>query len=131
MMEIDFLPEHLIIVGGSYIGLEFAQMYRRFGSHVTIIESGARPIAREDEEISAAIQAILQGEGINIRLNAQCLSVAKHGKGITVNLSCAEVSKKSNRLTSAARAGTGAQHRRLGAGSGQYQNRRTWIHRGG
>ena len=94
MMEIDFLPEHLIIVGGSYIGLEFAQMYRRFGSRVTIIESGARLIAREDEAVSAAIQTILECEGIDIRLNAKCLNVAKHGKGITVNLSCTEVSEK-------------------------------------
>ena len=94
MMDIDFLPEHLIIIGGSYIGLEFAQMYRRFGSRVTIIENGLRLIAREDEEISAAIQAVLEGEGIEFRLNAQCLSVAKHGKDITVNLSCAELSQK-------------------------------------
>ena len=94
MMDIDFLPEHLIIIGGSYIGMEFAQMYRRFGSRVTIIENGLRLIAREDEEISAAIQAVLEGEGIEFRLNAQCLSVAKHGKDITVNLSCAKVPGK-------------------------------------
>ena len=62
MMDIDFLPEHLIIVGGSYIGLEFAQMYRRFGSRVTVVEMGARLIAREDEAVSAAIQVILEGE---------------------------------------------------------------------
>ena len=94
MMEIDFLPEHLIIVGGSYIGLEFAQMYRRFGSRVTIVEMGPRLIAREDEAVSAAIQAILEGEGIDIRLNAQCLSVAKHDNGVTVDLSCADLSQK-------------------------------------
>ena len=94
MMDIDFLPEHLIIVGGSYIGLEFAQMYRRFGSRVTIIENGPRLIAREDEEISAAIQAVLEGEGIEFKLNAQCMSVAKHGKDITVNLNCADLSQK-------------------------------------
>jgi pyruvate/2-oxoglutarate dehydrogenase complex dihydrolipoamide dehydrogenase (E3) component len=88
MMEIDFLPEHLIIIGGSYIGLEFAQMYRRFGSRVTIIESGPRLIAREDEAVSAAIQGILEGEGIAIRLNAQCISVAKRGSGVAVGLSC-------------------------------------------
>lgn len=88
MMEIDFLPEHLIIIGGSYIGLEFAQMYRRFGSRVTIIESGPRLIAREDEAVSAAIQGILEGEGIAIRLNAQCISVAKRGSGVEVGLSC-------------------------------------------
>ena len=94
MMEIDFLPEHLIIVGGSYIGLEFAQMYRRFGSRVTIVEMGPRLIAREDEAVSAAIQAILEGEGIDIRLNAQCFSVAKHDNGVTVDLSCADLSQK-------------------------------------
>ena len=94
MMEIDFLPEHLIIIGGSYIGLEFAQMYRRFGSRVTVVEMGARLIAREDEAVSAAIQLILESEGIDIRLNAQCVSVAKHGKAITLGLSCADLLQK-------------------------------------
>jgi len=56
MMGVDFLPQHLIIIGGSYIGLEFGQMYRRFGSNVTIVEKGPRLIAREDEDISKAIQ---------------------------------------------------------------------------
>ncbi|MEA2657596.1 MAG: hypothetical protein QOF64_174, partial [Candidatus Binatota bacterium] len=72
MMEVDFLPDHLIIVGGSYIGLEFAQMYRRFGAQVTIVEMGPRLISREDEDVSKAIQEILTGEGIVIRLNAKC-----------------------------------------------------------
>jgi len=88
MMEIDFLPGHLVIIGGSYIGLEFAQMYRRFGSRVTVVEMGPRLIAREDEEISAAIQKILEGEGIEIRLNAKCITVAKHGNGVAAGLSC-------------------------------------------
>ena len=70
MMDVDFLPEHLIIVGGSYIGLEFAQMYRRFGAQVTIVEKAPRLIPREDEDISAAVQKILEAEGITIRLNA-------------------------------------------------------------
>lgn len=90
MMNVDFLPEHLIIVGGSYIGLEFAQMYRRFGSRVTVVEMGPRLIGREDEEISAAIRAILEGEGIGIRLNARCLKVAKRGNGVAVGLGCDE-----------------------------------------
>ena len=64
MMDIDFLPEHLIIVGGSYIGLEFAQMYRRFGSEVTIVEMGPRLIGREDEDVSQAVREILEAEGI-------------------------------------------------------------------
>ena len=88
MMEIDFLPEHLVIIGGSYIGLEFAQMYRRFGSRVTVVEMGPRLIAREDEEVSAAIQKILEGEGIEVRLNAKCIQVAKRANGVAVGLSC-------------------------------------------
>lgn len=88
IMEVDFLPEHLVIVGGSYIGLEFAQMYRRFGSRVTIVEMGPRLISREDEEISAAIEAILKAEGIDVRANAKCLSVKAAGDGIAVQLSC-------------------------------------------
>ena len=94
IMEVDFLPEHLIIVGGSYIGLEFAQMYRRFGSRVTIVEMGPQLIAREDEEISAVIQTILEGEGIDIRLNAQCVSVGKYGDGVAVRLSCEDASRE-------------------------------------
>jgi pyruvate/2-oxoglutarate dehydrogenase complex dihydrolipoamide dehydrogenase (E3) component len=88
MMDVDFLPEHLVVIGGSYIGLEFAQMYRRFGSRVTVIEMGPRLIAREDEEVSAAVQKILEGEGIEIRLGAKCITVAKHGKGVAVDLTC-------------------------------------------
>jgi pyruvate/2-oxoglutarate dehydrogenase complex dihydrolipoamide dehydrogenase (E3) component len=88
MMEVDILPEHLIIVGGSYIGLEFAQMYRRFGSRVTIVEMGPRLIAREDEDVSAAIQKILEQEGIEVRLNAKCIKLAKRGNRVAVGLSC-------------------------------------------
>jgi len=88
MMDVDFLPEHLVIIGGSYIGLEFAQMYRRFGSRVTVVEMGPRLIAREDEEVSAAIQKILESEGIEIRLNAKCITLAKHGNGVAAGLSC-------------------------------------------
>ncbi len=90
MMDVDFLPEHLIIVGGSYIGLEFAQMYRRFGSRVTVVEMGPRLIAREDEEVSSAIHAILEGEGIEIRLNAKCVTAAKRGNGVAAGVSCEE-----------------------------------------
>jgi pyruvate/2-oxoglutarate dehydrogenase complex dihydrolipoamide dehydrogenase (E3) component len=77
MMDIDFLPEHLVIVGGSYVGLEFSQMYRRFGSEVTIVEMGPRLIGREDEDISEAVREILDSEGIRIRPNAKCISLAK------------------------------------------------------
>jgi pyruvate/2-oxoglutarate dehydrogenase complex dihydrolipoamide dehydrogenase (E3) component len=94
MMEVDYLPEHLIIVGGSYIGLEFGQMYRRFGSRVTIIERRPRLIEREDEEVSEAIKAILENEGIDIRLNAECISVEKHDDGVAINLDCHSADKK-------------------------------------
>ncbi len=88
MMDIDFLPEHLIVVGGSYVGLEFAQMYRRFGSRVTVVEMAPRIVAREDEEVSTAIQAMLEGEGIAFRLNAQCLRLNKRDGGVSIHVSC-------------------------------------------
>src|SRR5438132_8381564 len=93
MMEVDFLPEHLIIVGGSYVGLEFGQMYRRFGSRVTIVEMGPRLIQREDEDVSEAIKEILENEGINIRLNAECITAAKDGDKIAINLECSSNDK--------------------------------------
>ena len=90
MMDIDFLPEHFIIVGGSYVGLEFAQIYRRFGSEVTIVEMGPRLIGREDEDVSQAVREILEAEGIHIRLNAKCISLAKRDGGVAVGLTCEE-----------------------------------------
>jgi pyruvate/2-oxoglutarate dehydrogenase complex dihydrolipoamide dehydrogenase (E3) component len=88
MMDVDFLPEHLIVIGGSYIGLEFAQMYRRFGSEVTIVEMGPRLIQREDEDVSEAINTILVNEGINIRLSAECIALEKRGDKVAVNVDC-------------------------------------------
>ncbi len=86
MMQVDFLPKHLVILGGSYIGLEFGQMFRRFGSEVTVIEPGPRLIAREDEDISAAILDILEREGIQVRLGTKCTGVAKAGDEIVASL---------------------------------------------
>lgn len=88
MMEVDFLPEHLIVVGGSYVGLEFAQMYRRFGSEVTIVEMGPRLIQREDEDVSEAIRTILENEGINMRLNAECIALERRGDNVVVHVEC-------------------------------------------
>lgn len=88
IMDIDFLPEHLIVIGGSYIGLEFAQMYRRFGSEVTVVEMGPRLIGREDEEVSTSVQQILEAEGITIRTNANCIGLAKRGGQVAVTASC-------------------------------------------
>ena len=90
MMEVDFLPEHLVIVGGSYVGLEFGQMFRRFGSTVTIVEQAPRLISREDEDISAAIREILEQENVNLRLNARCIGFRKHENGIAVRVECTE-----------------------------------------
>jgi pyruvate/2-oxoglutarate dehydrogenase complex dihydrolipoamide dehydrogenase (E3) component len=88
MMDVDFLPKHLVIVGGSYVGLEFGQMYRRFGSEVTIVEMGPRLIGREDEDVSQGVREILQTEGIQIRLNAKCISLAKCDGGVAVHVDC-------------------------------------------
>ncbi|BDV39468.1 FAD-containing oxidoreductase [Methylocystis bryophila] len=90
MMDVDFLPRHLIIIGGSYIGLEFGQMYRRFGSEVTIIEMAPRLVPREDDEVSAAIKDIVEREGVNVRLNAKCISLGRRGDGIAVKVDCAD-----------------------------------------
>jgi pyruvate/2-oxoglutarate dehydrogenase complex dihydrolipoamide dehydrogenase (E3) component len=94
MMDVDFLPEHLIVVGGSYIGLEFAQMYRRFGSEVTVIERGPRLVKREDEDVSAAVREILENEGVHVRLDANCLSGEKQGDDIVVRVDCEEGDKE-------------------------------------
>jgi pyruvate/2-oxoglutarate dehydrogenase complex dihydrolipoamide dehydrogenase (E3) component len=94
MMDVDFLPEHLIVIGGSYVGLEFGQMYRRFGSRVTIIEMMPRLIAREDEDVSQGVRQILEQEGIEVRLEAECLAVSNEGGSVGVNLRCTSGSPK-------------------------------------
>ncbi|WP_426010426.1 FAD-containing oxidoreductase [Caulobacter sp. DWR2-3-1b2] len=93
MMALDTLPRHLVIIGGSYIGLEFAQMYRRFGAEVTVVEMGPRLIGREDPEISDAVREILEGEGISVRLNSECISFAPNkteggDEGVCVHVTC-------------------------------------------
>ena len=89
MMELDIVPGHLVIIGGSYIGLEFAQMMRRFGSRVTVIEMGARLIGREDDDVSTEIQSILEREGVEFRLGAADLRVSRCDDGIAVDLGIA------------------------------------------
>jgi pyruvate/2-oxoglutarate dehydrogenase complex dihydrolipoamide dehydrogenase (E3) component len=90
IMHVDFLPDHLLIVGGGYIGLEFAQMYRRFGSQVTIVEMGPRLIRHEDEDVSEAIRQILEAEGIHIRTGAKCMKLKKNEGGVAVSVDCEE-----------------------------------------
>ncbi|MDH3609896.1 MAG: FAD-dependent oxidoreductase, partial [Gammaproteobacteria bacterium] len=88
IMDVDYLPEHLIIIGGSYIGLEFAQMYKRFGSEVTVVEMSDRLISREDQDVSETVQEILENEGINIHVGAECISFEKIANKIAVKVSC-------------------------------------------
>jgi len=90
LLELETLPRHLVIVGGSYIGLEFGQIFRRFGSEVTIVEKASRLIHREDEDVSANIKEIFEKEGIKIRLNAECINLAMHGEDIAVGVNCDE-----------------------------------------
>jgi pyruvate/2-oxoglutarate dehydrogenase complex dihydrolipoamide dehydrogenase (E3) component len=90
LMEVDFLPEHLLIVGGSYVGLEFAQAYRRFGARVTVVEMGDRLIHREDPDVSAAVREILEAEGIDVRVNAKCIALEQDGNGVAMSLDCHE-----------------------------------------
>jgi pyruvate/2-oxoglutarate dehydrogenase complex dihydrolipoamide dehydrogenase (E3) component len=89
MMDIDFLPPHLVILGGSYVGLEFAQVFRRFGSEVTVIEAGPRLIAREDEDVSQAVAGFLMEEGIDVRVGSKIVGVEKQGSAIAAKIESA------------------------------------------
>jgi pyruvate/2-oxoglutarate dehydrogenase complex dihydrolipoamide dehydrogenase (E3) component len=90
MMDLDAAPGHLLIIGGSYVGLEFAQMFRRFGSAVTVVEMGPRLVQREDEDISASIRDMLAAEGIAVRLNARCIAFDRGRQGVVVRMECSE-----------------------------------------
>jgi pyruvate/2-oxoglutarate dehydrogenase complex dihydrolipoamide dehydrogenase (E3) component len=94
IMDVDFLPSHLIVLGGSYVGLEFAQVYRRFGSEVTVIELAPHLIAREDEDVSRAVAEILKDENIDIRVNSKVVAVAKQGNDIAVTVEKAGTSSQ-------------------------------------
>jgi pyruvate/2-oxoglutarate dehydrogenase complex dihydrolipoamide dehydrogenase (E3) component len=88
LLALDTLPKHLVVVGGSYIGIEFGQMYRRFGSEVTIVEKGPRLVGHEDEDVSACVQSILEAEGIRIRTSAECIHLKPHESGVVVGTNC-------------------------------------------
>ena len=90
LLALARLPAHLVVVGGSYVGLEFAQMYRRFGAQVTVVEMKPRLIANEDDEVSEAIRGILEGEGIAVHTGAECIRLAPHAAGVVVSLSCSD-----------------------------------------
>ncbi|MEO9229732.1 MAG: FAD-containing oxidoreductase [Devosia sp.] len=88
ILQLDAVPRHLVVIGGSYIGLEFAQMFRRFGAQVTLVEQQARLVAREDEDISEAIRDVVDAEGVVVRTQAECIAFARHPEGVTVQLDC-------------------------------------------
>jgi pyruvate/2-oxoglutarate dehydrogenase complex dihydrolipoamide dehydrogenase (E3) component len=88
ILELETLPRHLIVVGGSYVGLEFAQIFRRFGSEVTVIEKSSRLVSREDQDVSASIKAFLEKEGIAVRLSAECIRLHSHGDDVAVGVRC-------------------------------------------
>ena len=90
LLALDSVPRHLVVVGGSYVGLEFAQMFRRFGAEVTIVEKGPRLIGREDEDVSEAIRHIMEAEGIHVRTGAECIGLAPHSEGVAVTVDCRE-----------------------------------------
>lgn len=90
MLALKEVPQHLVVIGGSYIGLEFAQAFRRFGSEVTIVEMQSHLISREDPDVSEAVQAILENEGITVRTNSSCIQVTPHGDQIMVQMDCAD-----------------------------------------
>jgi pyruvate/2-oxoglutarate dehydrogenase complex dihydrolipoamide dehydrogenase (E3) component len=90
LLALDRVPRHLVVVGGSYVGLEFAQIFRRFGAEVTIVEKAPRLIAREDEDVSQAIRLILEAEGIRVRTHAECIRLAPHAEGVAVGVDCTE-----------------------------------------
>ncbi len=94
IMELDSLPDHLIVVGAGYVGLEYAQMFRRFGSEVTVVSRASRPIPREDEDVGDAIKEILEGEGVEVRLAAECVHLERSGDGVAMGVSCAEGAPK-------------------------------------
>ena len=113
ILELDTVPSHLVIVGGSYIALEFAQMYRRFGARVTVVERGPRLASREDEDVSATIKEILEAEGIDVVLGAEDIRITKRDKGfeLTPGAGAAPIAGQ----PSADGGGPATQHRRSGS----------------
>ena len=107
MLKLEVLPRHLLIVGGSYVGLEFAQMYRRFGSEVTVIEKGARLVAHEDEDVAAEVRRILEAEGIGFRTEAECIRLASRQSDVVVGSIVSPGTAKSLARTYCSRSGGG------------------------
>ncbi|MET0312964.1 MAG: FAD-containing oxidoreductase, partial [Hansschlegelia sp.] len=88
ILQLTETPRRLVVVGGSYIGLEFAQIFRRLGAEVTVVEMAPRIVSREDEEVSSAIQDILEDDGVTFRVGAKCIGFEKRGEEIAVSVTC-------------------------------------------
>ena len=131
MMDVDFLPSHLVILGGSYVGLEFAQAYRRFGSEVTVIEVGPRLISREDEDVSQAVAGFLKEEGIDVRVGSKVIGVEKQGNSIAVKIEFGREEFTDRRNASAGRDRPATEHRRPWPRQGGYRYRRARVYPGG
>ena len=125
MLEVDFVPEHLVVVGGSYIGLEFAQMYRRFGAEVTVVEMADRLIPRDDPDVSAAVQDILEGEGIRFALNAECVSFSQDALGHRGDRIVRRRRRADHRLARITRRRPRTEHRRPRSRRSRHRNERT------
>ena len=90
ILDLDIIPDHLGVVGGSYIGLEFAQIFRRLGAEVTVVERGSRLVSHEDPDVSDAVAEVMRSEGINLRLNSECIHFEQNGRNVVIGLSCSE-----------------------------------------
>ena len=128
MMAIDFVPPHLVIVGGSYVGLEFAQMYRRFGAEVTVIEKSPRLIPREDEDVSMAVREIVEREGVAVGTGAECIGVREVARRRARARVLRRGRARDRGNTSAARRRTPPQHRRPRTRSRRHRSGRARLH---
>ena len=117
IMDLDEVPAHLIIVGGSYIGLEFAQIHRRLGAEVTVIETGPRLISRDDPDVSDAVRGVLEAEGIRVVTNAECIDVSNHADGVKAAVSVCRWPPGSRRLAPAVGGGPRSNTDDLGLAS--------------
>jgi pyruvate/2-oxoglutarate dehydrogenase complex dihydrolipoamide dehydrogenase (E3) component len=131
IMDIDFLPTHLVILGGSYIGLEFAQMYRRFGSEVTVIELGPRLISREDADVSHTVADFLKDEGTNVRVDSKVVGAERQGNSIAVKIESGGKDYKRCWYARAGRDRSTAEHGRSWSRQSRHRYRRTWLYQGG
>ena len=123
LLALDVLPEHLVVVGGGYIGLEFAQAYRRLGAAVTVVEKGPRLIGREDPDVSEAIRGILEAEGVRVRTRAECIRFAPHARGDRGRRRLRHRRAGGDREPRAPGDGPAAQHRRPRARGGGRRHR--------